>query len=58
MPKKHRGNDAVLKSSVVLKEIESDPDLMKMIECANKDIATGNLYTTEEIIEAIEREEI
>lgn len=54
MPKKHRGNDAVFKSSVVLKEIESDPDLMKMIECANKDIATGNLYTTEEIIEAIE----
>jgi len=39
-------------------EIESDPELERIIRDAKKDIAEGNLYTTEEILQAIERGEI
>jgi hypothetical protein len=39
-------------------EIESDPELKRSIVRAKKDISDGNVYTTEEIFDAIERGEI
>ena len=48
----------VLEENVVKKEIESDPELKEMLKRANKDIEEGHLYSTDDIIEAIERGEI
>ncbi|MFV8826784.1 hypothetical protein [Alkalihalobacterium sp. APHAB7] len=47
-----------LQESRVKIEIESDPELREMIKRADKDIENGNLFNTEDILEAIERGEI
>ncbi|WP_134701018.1 hypothetical protein [Ammoniphilus sp. YIM 78166] len=42
----------------VQEEIESDPELKKIIQHAKKDIENGDLYLTDDILDAIERGEI
>lgn len=39
-------------------EVESDPELKRIILQAKQDIADGNVFTTDEILEAIERGKI
>jgi len=48
----------VLEENIVKKEIESDPEIKKMIKKAEKDIEEGYLFSTDDIIKAIERGEI
>jgi len=42
----------------VQEEVESDPELKRIILQAKQDITDGNVFTTDEILEAIERGEI
>ncbi|WP_134700985.1 hypothetical protein [Ammoniphilus sp. YIM 78166] len=42
----------------VQEEIESDLELKKIIQHAKKDIVNGDLYLTDDILDAIERGEI
>lgn len=42
----------------IQKEIESDIELKMLIKQAKENIANGELYTTKEIIDAIENEEL
>ncbi|AXF55154.1 hypothetical protein [Salicibibacter kimchii] len=47
-----------IKKNEVQKEIENNTELQKMIERADQDIAAGNVFTTEEMLESIRRGEI
>ncbi|MBU9723835.1 MULTISPECIES: hypothetical protein [Bacillaceae] len=47
-----------IEANEVEKEIESDPELREMIKRADEDIKRGRLYTTEEILDAIDRGEV
>lgn len=47
-----------IEKNEVRKEIEDNPELQKMIERADQDIATGNVFTTEEMLESIRHGEI
>ncbi|QQK80274.1 hypothetical protein HUG20_10470 [Salicibibacter cibi] len=42
-----------MKKNEIQTEIENNPELQKMIERADQDIATGNVFTTEEMLESI-----
>lgn len=42
----------------VQEEIESDPELKKIIQQAKKDIAKGDLYSADDILDAIKRGDI
>ncbi|MBP1988721.1 hypothetical protein [Paenibacillus eucommiae] len=44
--------------NIVQEEIESDPELKQLILQAKKDIANGNVFSTEDILEAIENGDI
>lgn len=39
-------------------EFDSDPEIRQMIEASEKDIKEGNVYSTEEMVEAIKRGEL
>ena len=47
-----------IEKNEIQKEIENNTELQKMIERADQDIAAGNVFTTEEMLESIRRREI
>lgn len=47
-----------LREDSIISDIEKDPELRRMLERADEDIKDGKLYSTEDILEAIERGEI
>ncbi len=44
-----------LKEDTILSDIETDIELKEMLERADKDILNGRLYSSDELLEAIER---
>lgn len=47
-----------LKEDTILSDIEKDIELKDMLERADKDILNGRLYSSDELLEAIERGDI
>lgn len=44
-----------LKEDTILSDIKTDIELKEMLERADKDILNGRLYSSDELLEAIER---
>lgn len=38
-----------------VEELDADPEIKEMIEASERDIQQGNVYSTDELIEAIKR---
>ncbi|WNS75144.1 hypothetical protein RRV45_20055 [Bacillus sp. DTU_2020_1000418_1_SI_GHA_SEK_038] len=47
-----------LKEDTILSDIETDIELKDMLERADKDILNGRLYSSDELLEAIEKGDI
>ncbi|MBV6714142.1 hypothetical protein [Paenibacillus chitinolyticus] len=58
MPRKLEGLNAELFKTWVQEEIESDEELKMLIRQAKMNIAGNKTYTTEEILEAIEKSDL
>jgi hypothetical protein len=44
--------------NIVQEEIESDNELKELIQQAKKDIANGEVYSTDQIMDAIEKDQL